>query len=92
MREGHGIEIWPNGDRYEGQYAQDKFSGIGELTTHGGKYKGGFKDGLKDGLGTIVFKNGCRYEGHWKKGRFHGRGLHLWPDGRKYEVIKFFKR
>jgi hypothetical protein len=85
QKEGHGTEIFANGDKYVGEYSHDMFNGQGELTTSGGVYKGGFKDGLRDGFGIMQFKTNCRYEGMWSKGRFDGKGLYSWPDSRRYE-------
>ena len=85
MKDGKGIELWPNGDSYEGEYRRDKMNGSGTLTTKSAKYVGTFSDGYKDGLGIMTFKDSSRYEGTFKKNRFHGRGAYAWADGKKYE-------
>ncbi len=34
----------------------------------GGKYVGGWKNGLRNGKGTTTYSSGTKYEGDWKDG------------------------
>jgi hypothetical protein len=38
----------------------------------GGKYIGGFKNGLSEGQGTLILPNGDKYVGQFKHDRFQG--------------------
>ena len=58
MRHGWGVEIWPNGNRYEGDYDKDRMHGKGKMVTGAGTYEGAYKDGFKHGTGVMLFKNG----------------------------------
>ena len=41
MRQGPGVAVWPNGDRYEGQWLLNKLHGFGKfLYSNGDYYKG----------------------------------------------------
>ena len=42
---GFGIFTWPNGEKYEGQFSNDKLNGRGKFYWASGKYyEGEFKD------------------------------------------------
>ena len=64
-----GIEIFPNGDQYEGQYkgevGQEKFHGKGCLNNNsmGYRYEGDFFEGKRHGQGQELYKTGALYEG-----------------------------
>lgn len=46
MKEGKGIEIKLNGDRYEGEWINDKRNGKGvHIDKYGNRYEGEWKDG-----------------------------------------------
>ena len=86
LRHGVGTELWPNGDRFEGDFKDGKFHGSGTYLTRGGKYVGEFVDGRKEGQGKMTWtKNGHVYEGGWKGGRMHGSGKYTKPDMSLYE-------
>jgi hypothetical protein len=56
---GSGIFHAANGDRYEGDLADNKFHGRGKyFMTTGEKYEGDWEDGLKHGRGKWYFENG----------------------------------
>ena len=76
---------FPNGDKYVGEFKDDKPNGKGTYTwSDGGKYEGEYKDGKKNGQGTKTWTNGDMYEGKFKVGKYHGQGTYTWNDGRKY--------
>lgn len=61
MKHGFGVEIFVNGDKYEGMYENDLPHGKGSYIwkDDSQNYNGEFKNGLRDGQGTSVknFKN-----------------------------------
>ena len=78
------------GDKYLGQFKDDKFNGQGTYyhlsndELMGNKYVGGFKDGKKDGKGTYTWSNGDKYVGEYKDDKRNGQGTYTWPNGNKY--------
>ena len=65
---------YSNGDKYVGEYKDDKEHGQGTFTwSNGDKYVGEFKDGKKHGQGTYIKPEGRKYVGEWKDGeRWNG--------------------
>jgi hypothetical protein len=71
FRHGFGVCFWDNGDRYEGQWANDKTNGCGVYTQgDGARYDGEFVDHKMHGFGICVFPDGDKHEGIWKEGSF----------------------
>jgi hypothetical protein len=67
--------IYPNGDKYVGEFKDYQKHGKGTLTfgeglCEGDKYVGEFKDGSQHGQGTYTFANGNKYVGEFKDGKF----------------------
>ena len=63
--------IAPNGDKYVGEFRDDKRSGQGTYTfADGEKYVGEFRDGTRSGQGTYTFADGRKEEGIWNDGKF----------------------
>jgi len=65
-----GKKVWNNGDRYEGEWKDDKMYGQGNKRDL-------FNDllilSLKNTfIGKKVWNNGDRYEGEWKESTIHG--------------------
>ena len=86
---GQGTVTLPNGDKYVGEYKDDKKHGQGTLTSpDGDKYVGKFKDGIKHGQGTLTSLDRSKYVGEFRSGKKHGQGTLTSPDGDKY-VGKF---
>ena len=82
MRDGRGIRIWNDGERYEGDWKFDKRDGKGiYILRTGEKYEGDFKNGEMDGKGIYCYKNGNRYEGDWKNGKINGKGVVYYNNG-----------
>ncbi|MDO4948844.1 MAG: caspase family protein [Bacteroidales bacterium] len=85
VREGQGTKYFTNGDKYVGEYKDDKRNGQGTYTwSSGNKYVGEFKDDKIDGQGTKYFTSGDKYVGEWKDDKFNGQGTYTWPNGHKY--------
>ena len=58
FRHGFGIRVWCNGNKYEGQWADDRMEGRGVITkAEGGQYEGDIWQGMRHGSGTELFGN-----------------------------------
>lgn len=80
-----GIHVYANGDRYEGEYLDDKMHGYGELAYRSGDlYKGTYHHGhrLK---GHYTWSSGCSYDGEWKDGLQHGNAVYIYSNGDEYK-------
>ena len=63
---------------YDGQWVNDKRSGIGKMTyTNGSYYHGQFEENKKSGEGIFVFGNKDRYSGEWRDGKRNGKGVFI---------------
>ena len=67
-----GTKTFTNGDKYVGEFKDEKFNGQGTYTfASGEKYVGEFKDGKYDGRGTYYASNGSIVnEGMWADNKF----------------------
>lgn len=73
MRDSYGTFIWPNGNRYEGEWHESKRQGQGVmLYSNKDVYYGHFEDGRKHKFGIYKFFSGTVYQGYWERGRLHG--------------------
>ena len=71
-----------NGDKYIGEWKDDKYHGQGAYTfANGDKYVGQYQNGIKHGQGTNTYANGDKYVGGFKDGEKHGQGTYTWADG-----------
>ena len=72
-----GISLLPNGDKYKGEWKDNKAHGHGTWNYgYGNKYVGQFKDNKRNGQGTYTYSNGDKYEGKWKNNKAHGQGTY----------------
>jgi len=84
-RNGSGILITPEGDRYEGVFRNFKLEGEGRWKSrHGDFYKGSFENGKVNGRGKLTLTNGDFYIGEFKNGKFSGRGKYSFRNGDSY--------
>ena len=67
MRDGFGIQVWPDGAKYEGLWLENKASGNGRFEhINGDVYDGDWLDDKANGYGIYKHANGALYEGNWK--------------------------
>ena len=79
-----GTYTFANGDKYVGEFKEDKIHGQGTYTyANGGKYIGEYKDDKRHGQGTYTFTDGGKYVGEYKDGKKHGLGTYTFASGRK---------
>ena len=77
-----GTFNYTSGDKYVGEWRDDKRHGQGTFTfVDGNKYVGAYKDGLRNGQGTMTFYNGDKYVGAYKDDKAHGRGTYTFANG-----------
>jgi len=66
-----GTYTFANGEKYVGEFRDDKYNGQGATTfANGNKYVGEYKDGKKKGQGTFTFEDGQTTKGMWKNNEF----------------------
>lgn len=76
LREGVGVNEWPNGDRYSGEWLNDNPHGNGVLI-HKNKdeYHGLFAFGQYSGLGDLKTASTERYLGNFRYNKLDGLGV-----------------
>jgi len=94
IKRGNNTFLFPNGNRYVGEYLGNQMHGRGEFYwTNGNIYKGDYKDGMRHGSGVLTFYNGSNYSGDWMNGFMEGTGLYTWTNGNSYNggFVKGFR-
>lgn len=79
VKHGKGILIYPNGDKFDGNWDKNKKQGIGKLIFKEGKYnafEGEWDDDIINDVGKLIFRDGDIFEGTIKnmepmKGRIY---------------------
>ena len=78
---------YDNGERYQGDFNNNKREGKGiYYYNNGNKYIGDWKNGLKEGKGILYYNNGNKYIGDFKNNLREGKGKIYFNDGQIYEV------
>ena len=87
IKDGYGICYYENGDKYDGNWKDNKKEGKGSYfyNEKGEVYKGNFCNDFPNGMGIYYFKNGDRYEGMFKDGKKHGEGTIIFSNGGKFK-------
>ena len=79
-------QVWPNGDKFEGQMFQDQMHGRGIFTSSQGYvYTGEFRYGKPNGRGKLIYDNGDKYEGNFLEDMLHGQGKYNYANGDFYQ-------
>ena len=84
---GVGIIEYDDGDKYEGEFKNDKRDGLAIYTGYNRIYYGNCKNNERSGFGILINKyepNGERYEGEWTSDDKTGTGLWFHEDGTIY--------
>lgn len=72
-KNGEGVIAYPDGSKYEGQFAAGKINGTGTwYYPNNDKYIGSFKDNLLDGRGILYKNDGTQLKGVWVAGEYKG--------------------
>ncbi len=81
IMDGHGVCLWPSGERYNGYWKNHKRNGRGKyMYPNGDVYEGEFKDDKRHGTGNFTNHDGSRYEGDWFENKPHGLGFTTFDD------------
>ena len=79
LRNQKGIYHYPNGDKYVGEWKDDRFHGHGiYLFANGERYEGTLFEGAKHGQGVYHYVNGNKYTGAWKGDKKCGHGVYTY--------------
>lgn len=74
---GSWVQVYSNGDVYEGEFHKGKCSGSGVYYYHmSGRYEGDWIDEKYDGYGIETWAKGSRYSGQYRQGIRHGVGVY----------------
>jgi hypothetical protein len=85
---GHGVMIYSNGMKYDGDFEEFQGTGHGIKTfPDGNKYDGEFLRGDRNGRGIETWPSGARYEGEWLNNMANGAGAYVAADGSVYNGI-----
>ncbi len=78
IREGRGVYRYgSNGDKYDGEWRQNRKHGIGKMVYNGkGEYQGYWENGRRHGEGVFTYPNGDVYSGWWRFGEKEGTGTY----------------
>ncbi|MFM7255764.1 MAG: hypothetical protein ACKO3C_08965, partial [Betaproteobacteria bacterium] len=70
-----GTITHPNGEKYIGEFRDDKYHGQGTYTfPDGRKYVGEVRDGKAHGQATFTWPDGGKYVGEYRDNKIHGQG------------------
>ena len=76
---GYETYTWLNGDKYTGNWCNNKREGHGTMYFKDGrKHVGSWKDDKRNGQGTMTWPNGAEYVGSWKDDMMHGMGVYYY--------------
>eukprot|EP00826_Nyctotherus_ovalis_P050334 TRINITY_DN6156_c0_g2_i4.p1 TRINITY_DN6156_c0_g2~~TRINITY_DN6156_c0_g2_i4.p1 ORF type:complete len:341 (-),score=-14.12 TRINITY_DN6156_c0_g2_i4:153-1175(-) len=85
-RHGRGMQMWPDGARYDGEWRDNQACGKGKFWhVDGDIFDGEWKNDKANGYGVYIHKDGAKYEGEWKDDYQHGYGIETWADNSKYD-------
>ncbi len=83
---GYGTYVFPNGNKYMGDFRAGKPNGKGILyCVNGNKYMGDWEDNYQQGEGKFTYAEGHEYLGQFQRNQFHGKGLMKYANGDVYD-------
>jgi len=75
-RNGQGVWVGADDERYEGDWQADNRNGFGTAVSSSGiRFEGAWKDGKPCGVGVVTWPGGDRYEGDYCDGHYTGYGV-----------------
>ncbi|KAJ7961881.1 putative 1-phosphatidylinositol-4-phosphate 5-kinase [Quillaja saponaria] len=82
VNSGCWVQVYRNGDVYEGEFHKGQCSGSGVYYYYmSGRYEGDWVDGKYDGYGMETWARGSRYRGQYRQGLRHGFGVYRFYTG-----------
>ena len=85
-KQGFGVQVWPDGSKYEGFWHEDKAKGHGRfILADGDVYQGEWSEDKAHGYGEYFYAEGATYKGGWIDDKQEGEGKEDWPDGSYYQ-------
>ncbi|KAJ4954008.1 hypothetical protein NE237_030840 [Protea cynaroides] len=85
VNSGCAVQVYSNGDVYEGEFHKGKCSGSGVYYYYmSGRYEGDWVDEKYDGYGVETWARGSRYRGQYRHGLRHGYGVYRFYTGDVY--------
>ncbi|KAF5732844.1 hypothetical protein HS088_TW17G00377 [Tripterygium wilfordii] len=79
------VQVYSNGDVYEGEFHKGKCSGSGVYYYYlSGRFEGDWVDAKYDGYGVETWARGSRYRGQYRQGLRHGYGVYRFYTGDLY--------
>ena len=85
-----GIHTFAGGNKYTGEWRNNKKNGQGTFTfANGDKYVGEYKDDKRTGQGTLNFASGNKYVGEFKDGNINGQGTKTWGPNTEWAGDKY---
>ena len=83
-----GTYTFANGNKYVGEFKDNKYNGQGTYTyASGNKYVGEFKDDKYNGQGIFTWANGDKYVGEFRDDKRNGQGTFTFSNGTVKEGI-----
>ena len=85
-KHGYGLQVWPDGSKYEGFWSNNLAKGFGRfILADGDVYQGEWLEDKAHGEGEYYYAEGAVYKGGWLDDKQHGKGREEWPDGSFYD-------
>ncbi|XP_051803600.1 ankyrin repeat and MYND domain-containing protein 1 isoform X1 [Acanthochromis polyacanthus] len=87
-RQGLGVQEWPDGSKYEGEFVNGLKHGKGRYTWINGEYyEGSFYKDYKHGAGLYCWPTGHKFIGKFYLNRKEGYGQQVFPDGATFQGL-----
>ncbi|KAM3876348.1 ankyrin repeat and MYND domain-containing protein 1 [Diretmus argenteus] len=87
-RRGVGVQEWPDGSKYEGEFVNGLKHGRGKYTWENGEsYEGSFYKDYRHGEGVHCWPTGHKFIGKFYLNRKEGYGLQRFPDGTTFQGL-----